>query len=333
MSAPQQQLIDRTRSRISELAPRNAPLLLAVSGGLDSMVLLKLAVAASAAEPRELAVAHMDHGLRGAAGQADAQLVQSTVAQLGLRFFLETLAPDALRTDHAGSPEEAARTCRYRFLERIAQEHGFPFVAVAHHADDQAETVLFNIVRGTGLGGLRGMRDQRPLSSTVRLIRPLLEFTRADLRSFAADCLLPYAGDASNSSPEFTRNRLRNHILPLLRESMNPAVDQALVRLARQAAEQLQCLDATADQLLALAILDCSEFTIRLSRSRLLQSPEPLIRHALIRLWDRQAWPRQRMTSDHWLRMTALLQRPSSLSLPQNILAESRADLLILRRH
>ena len=230
MSAPQQQLIDRTRSRISELAPQNAPLLLAVSGGLDSMVLLKLAVAASTAEPRELAVAHMDHGLRGTAGQADAQLVQSTAAQLGLRFFLETLAPDALRTDHAGSPEEAARTCRYRFLERIAQEQGFPFVAVAHHADDQAETVLFNIIRGTGLSGLRGMRDQRPLSSTVRLIRPLLEFTRADLRSFAADCSLPYAEDASNNSPEFTRNRLRNHILPLLRESMNPAVDQEIGR-------------------------------------------------------------------------------------------------------
>jgi tRNA(Ile)-lysidine synthase len=203
---------------------------------------------------------------------------------------------------------------------------------VAHHSNDQAETVLLNIARGTGLAGLRGMPDRRLLSPGVQLVRPLLDFSRAELAAFAADRGISYAEDASNSSSEFTRNRIRHQILPALRESLNPGVDQALVRLARQAGEQLACLDALADQLLEQAILECSESIVRLSRSRLLQSPEPLIRHALIRLWDRQGWPRQRLTAAHWLRTTALLLQNSSVSLPEGLLAESRADLLILRR-
>ena len=223
MSAPQQQLIDRTRSRISELAPQNAPLLLAVSGGLDSMVLLKLAVAASTAEPRELAVAHMDHGLRGAAGQADAQLVQSTAAQLGLRFFLETLAPDALRTDHAGSPEEAARTCRYRFLERIAQEQGFPFVAVAHHADDQAETVLINLLRGSGTSGLAGMRRNR---------RPLLRLRRQETRALCDELDLAPLRDPMNDDDRFQRVRVRHELIGLLGDIAKRDVVEVLVRQA-----------------------------------------------------------------------------------------------------
>ena len=104
------------------------------------------------------------------------------------------------------------------------------------------------------------------------------------------------------------------------------------MRLAKQAGEQLACLDALADQLLQQALLESSESIIRLSRSRLRQSPEPLVRHALIRLWDQQGWPRQRMTAAHWLRTTALLNQNSSVSLPEGLLAESRADLLILRR-
>jgi tRNA(Ile)-lysidine synthase len=324
-------LIDQTRVRIRELVPDSAGLLLAVSGGLDSMVLLHLAVQAIAKEPRRLAVAHLNHGLRGDAGQQDAALVRAAAADFGLECFAETLPDDALKTASSGSLEEAARAARYAFLERTAREHDFHFVAVAHHSDDQAETVLLNIVRGTGLAGLKGMSDRRALSSQVRLVRPLLDFSRADLATFAADRSISHAQDATNSSPEFTRNRIRHQLLPALRDSLNPGVDQALVRLAKQAGEQLACLDALADQLLQQALLESSESIIRLSRSRLRQSPEPLVRHALIRLWDQQGWPRQRMTAAHWLRTTALLNQNSSVSLPAGLLAESRADLLILR--
>ena len=104
-------------------------------------------------------------------------------------------------------------------------------MAVAHHSDDQTETVLLNIARGTGLGGLKGMPDRRPLSPAVQLVRPLLNFCRADLEAFAAERCIPHAQDASNNSSEFARNRVRHQILPLLRESLNPGIDQALVRL------------------------------------------------------------------------------------------------------
>jgi tRNA(Ile)-lysidine synthase len=325
-------LIEQARIRMLELVPESADLLLAVSGGLDSMVLLHLAVQAAAVEPRRLAVAHLNHGLRAQAGQHDASLVQAAAADCGLQYFAETLPENALKSASVGSLEEAARAARYAFLERTARAQNFCFVAVAHHSNDQAETVLLNIARGTGLAGLRGMPDRRLLSPGVQLVRPLLDFSRAELAAFAADRGISYAEDASNSSSEFTRNRIRHQILPALRESLNPGVDQALVRLARQAGEQLACLDALADQLLEQAILECSESIVRLSRSRLLQSPEPLIRHALIRLWDRQGWPRQRLTAAHWLRTTALLLQNSSVSLPEGLLAESRADLLILRR-
>ena len=327
-----ERLIEQARIRMRELVPESADLLLAVSGGLDSMVLLHLAVQAAAVEPRRLAVAHLNHGLRAQAGQHDASLVQAAAADCGLQYFAETLPENALKSASVGRLEEAARAARYAFLERTARAQNFCFVAVAHHSNDQAETVLLNIARGTGLAGLRGMPDRRVLSPGVQLVRPLLDFSRAELAAFAADRGISYAEDASNSSSEFTRNRIRHQILPALRESLNPGVDQALVRLARQAGEQLACLDALADQLLEQAILECSESIVRLSRSRLLQSPEPLIRHALIRLWDRQGWPRQRLTAAHWLRTTALLLQNSSVSLPEGLLAESRADLLILRR-
>lgn len=325
-------LTDQALVRIRELVPDRAGLLLAVSGGPDSMVLLHLAVQSLATEPRRLAVAHLNHGLRGQDGQHDAMLVQAAAADFGLEYFTETLPEDALKSASSGSLEEAARAARYAFLERTAREQNLRFVAVAHHSDDQAETVLLNIARGTGLAGLKGMSDCRTLSSEVQLVRPLLDFSRSDLSTFATDRGIRYTQDSSNSSPEFTRNRIRNQLLPAMRDSLNPAVDQALVRLAKQASEQLACLDALADQLLEGAILELSDSIIRLSRSRLLQSPEPLVRHALIRLWDRQAWPRQRLTAAHWLRTTALLKQNSSVSLPEGLLAESRADLLILKR-
>lgn len=327
-----ERLVELARVRIRELVPEDAGLLLAVSGGLDSLVLLNLAVLATAHEPRRLAVAHLNHGLRGAAGQTDACLVQTAAANHQLECFCESLPEGSLKSASRGSLEEAARTARYEFLERTARENQFQFVAVAHHSDDQAETVLLNIARGTGLGGLKGMSDRRPLSPVVQLVRPLLDFSRTDLAAFAAERSIPHTQDASNSSTEFARNRIRHQILPLLRESLNPGIDQALVRLARQASEQLTCLDALADQLLEQSVLDCSPSIIRLSRSRLLQSPEPLVRHALIRLWDRQTWPRQRLTAEHWLRTTAILKQNSSVSLPEGLQAESRADLLILRR-
>lgn len=327
-----ERLIAQAQVRIRELVPESAGLLLAVSGGLDSMVLLKIAVLAAAEEPRRLAVAHLDHGLRGTAGQTESSLVQAAAAENRLDCFSESLPHGSLNSASRGSLEEAARSARYEFLERTAREKQFPFVAVAHHSDDQTETVLLNIARGTGLGGLKGMPDRRPLSPAVQLVRPLLNFCRADLEAFAAERCIPHAQDASNNSSEFARNRVRHQILPLLRESLNPGIDQALVRLARQASEQLTCLDALADQLLEQSLLDCSPAIIRLSRSRLLQSPEPLVRHALIRLWDRQTWPRQRLTAEHWLRTTAILKQDSSISLPEGLQAETRADLLILRR-
>ena len=137
---------------------------------------------------------------------------------------------------------------RYEFLQTTAQQHGTPLIATAHHAADQAETVLHNILRGTGLRGLRGIPERRRLSDSVELIRPMLTFgMRNDDLEYVQQHSIAFASDATNKDSRYTRNRIRHELLPLLAAEFNPGVQDSIVRLAEQTQELLQSLDAVAD--------------------------------------------------------------------------------------
>lgn len=246
-----------------QLLSSNNTAIVGVSGGPDSLCLLHILHALASELGVRLHVAHLHHGLRAAEADADAAFVQEIAAAWGLPCTVERADVAALAVQTRASLEEAARAARYAFLGRLAQQLGAPVVAVGHHADDQAETVLMHFLRGSGLAGLRGMQPIGPLPvagvsggvcqvpsakrqvSAVRqnLIRPLLFTARADIAAYCAEQGLTPRTDRSNEDTTFFRNRLRHELLPLL-ESYNPQVRRVLSHTAAVLADDYEILRA-----------------------------------------------------------------------------------------
>ncbi|MBK7947503.1 MAG: tRNA lysidine(34) synthetase TilS [Deltaproteobacteria bacterium] len=210
--------------------------LVAVSGGRDSCVLLELLRRSAQARGLELVVAHVHHGLRGEEADRDAVLVEDLARAAGLPFHLLRVDPEATRRTGPSrtrpSLEESARDLRRAALRRLADETGSSVVATAHHAGDQAETVLLRILRGTGPDGLAGIT---PRSEDGRFVRPLLTVSPERVEAFASANRLVWREDASNDDPRFRRNRVRHVLLPGLATQFNPRILRALVDLAEAA--------------------------------------------------------------------------------------------------
>ena len=307
---------------------------MAVSGGRDSMALMH-GVARFRDELKlpQLIVAHLNHGLRGEAGRQDAELVRTACSVLNLPVVISECTPGQLEQVSRGSIEEAARIARYEFLQRTAEEHGIPLIATAHYAADQAETVLHNILRGTGLRGLRGIPERRRLSESVELIRPMLNIADSAIDEFVQHHAIQFATDASNIDTRFTRNRIRHALLPQLQRDFNTQVPDALIGLAAQTQELLESLDVIAEALLSEAVLEQTQEFCRLNAQRLQRQPESIVRHALTLLWQQQNWPRREMNREHWNRLTGMVfekSSPPSFDFPGGVRAELRGNLLAI---
>jgi tRNA(Ile)-lysidine synthase len=225
-------------------ASRGKRWLVGVSGGADSMALLHLLVAAGF---RKLVVCHLDHGLRGRASAEDARFVRRVAGKLGLECEVGRAEVRARMAARGESLETAARNARHEFFGECARKHRCRRVLLAHHADDQAETVLWNLLRGSH--GLKGMRAEQRLVTeagvALELSRPLLGIRRAELVAWLESQGHRWREDASNAEPIAVRNRLRNEALPLLAEISGRDVTQALVRGAANT-EDLEALEAWA---------------------------------------------------------------------------------------
>ncbi len=326
---------NQLEQNLKRLSVAGLGVLLAVSGGRDSMALLYGMIRLrGVSKIPQIVVAHLDHGLRGEAGRNDAELVRSVCRSLDVTAVIAECGAGQLELASRGSLEEAARIARYEFLQTTAQQHGTPLIATAHHAADQAETVLHNILRGTGVRGLRGIPERRCLGDSVELIRPMLTIRDDAIAEFMQQHSIAFASDATNVDSRFTRNRIRHELLPLLAAEFNPGVQNSIVRLAEQTQELLQSLDAVAESLLAEAVLERTPEHCRLDVRKLTQHPEPVVRHALTVLWIQQNWSRKDMSRDHWHRLAAMLLDPPpvSIDLPGSIRAEVRGNLLVLHR-
>lgn len=222
------------------VVPYSAGVLLAVSGGPDSTALAHLAL--EARPDLAAAIGHVRHGLR--ADRADARVASSHAEALGLRYHEREVR---VRPDGEGV-EAAARDARYRALGRIARAEGRRFVLTGHTADDQAETVLLNLARGTGVRGLGGMSALRTFEGDLRIVRPLLRIRREDLRTFVEEEGLDAVMDPTNRDPDQRRYRVRTEVLPALARLSGGSGDPvaALTRLAELAAEDAQALDEIA---------------------------------------------------------------------------------------
>lgn len=304
------------------------PVVVAVSGGADSVALL-VAWSELAAEFRhDLYAAHFDHQLRDDS-DLDADWVQRLAESLGITC-LHGCAQGTL----SGS-EEQARRARYRFLAESAQAVRAPLVATAHTADDQAETVLMAIVRGTGLAGLAGMPPRRSLAPGVELVRPLLTAYRADIERYLQHRHLRPSVDPTNAETHYTRNWVRHEILPQLRARVNPRVDEALLRLAGMAGQAAALIGRLAADTLTAALVERSSTQATLALPALAEAEPLVLAEAFRLLWEQQRWPRQGMGHDEYLRLDRIVRRlgPRRIHLPGAIAAERRlkqAKVLVL---
>lgn len=313
---------------------------LAVSGGADSVALLRamLELKQQHGGLGQLHAAHLNHGLRLAEADYDQHWVAELCQSLGVQFWsgrTEITAPDTRE-----GWEAAARSARYEFLTRTAEQIGARFVVTAHTADDQAETVLHRIMRGTGIEGLAGIPLSRSLSPSVTLIRPMLGVKRAEVVSFLEELEQGFCTDSSNASSRFTRNWLRNDLLPQIRDRVNPEVDDALLRLSQQARETQQEIADRADRLIEMH----AQFTEDANNSRsgelsiecgsLRDEAMVVVRELCKRAWQRSGWPLRDMGYDQWQQLAQLALSADGLAvmLPGGVRAEASGGFLVLRR-
>ncbi len=265
--------------RAHELA--GSTLVVAVSGGPDSVCLLHVLAGLREEMGLTLHVAHLDHGLR-AESEADARYVKSLATRLGLSCSVWRADVRACQMEHRMSLEEAAREVRYRFLAQVAQDVGTRFVVTGHTTSDNVETVLLHLVRGTGVRGLAGLRpltDWTMGKVKITVARPLLGVSRAETEAYCEQYDLRPHLDATNLSLAPLRNRVRLKLLPLLR-SYNPAVDNALQRLAVAAGSETEFLDLAARGLWS-KVAKRQEGVVILHKARFCQLHPALQRHLL----------------------------------------------------
>ena len=205
--------------------------LLAVSGGIDSMCMAEIFVRRYPCE--SLAIAHCNFNLRGEESDGDEQLVLRWAEEHGVRIHVQSFDTKGFAREHGVSVEMAARELRYRWFAQLCASEGYDEVAVAHNANDNAETLLLNLLRGSGMKGLAGMSAVSPLpyseGVTARLVRPLLDMTRKQIEGFALANGVRYRNDSTNFSSEYKRNMLRNEAFPVF-EKVNPSVVRTLNR-------------------------------------------------------------------------------------------------------
>jgi tRNA(Ile)-lysidine synthase len=308
-------VVTAVRRFFADRGKAGTPGAVAVSGGPDSVALLR---AVREADVGSVRVVHFDHKVRGAESAADAAFVEDLATQFRLPFHRFDADPATL----AGVNFEAtARAWRYQTLATFATQNGLRWVATGHTADDQAETVLHRLIRGAGLQGLRGIAAVRPLSQRLDregglvhkpsltvgplLIRPLLAVNRADVLAYLATNNQPFRTDSTNADPRFTRNRIRHDLLPLLK-TFNPDVVATLVQTAEQAEELFTHLRTEAEDLLRRAELPRAGAVLVFDRATLETAPPHRVRDLLRLVYDREGWPTGQMTAAHWQRLAAL---------------------------
>jgi tRNA(Ile)-lysidine synthase len=331
-------VVERVRQTIQryEMLPPGS-VVVGVSGGADSVALLHVLLRLRDELGLMLYAAHLNHGIRGSEADADAAFVEALARDWGVPCVVETADVPALARERKLAIEEAARQARYAFLLRVARQIGADAVAVAHHADDQAETVLMHFLRGAGLAGMRGILPMSDLTrlrigassdvegGPVRLVRPLLEVSKDDILAYCRDNGLEFRFDRSNLDQTHFRNRLRHELLPLLK-TYNPNIREVLRRSAVVAADDyallLQQLRRAWDSTLTSEGDGWMEFDLRRWRRLPKSLQRGILREAIRRL-------RHGLRNINWIHVENALDvlngsDTGAATLPQGLMATAR---------
>jgi tRNA(Ile)-lysidine synthase len=305
-----------------------AEVVVAVSGGADSTALLDALARVRERKglPRAIIVAHLNHQLRGEESDGDERFVRELAGGLNLPVYVERMAVADQAKLEQRNLEATARRLRYEFLRQVAEERGAGFVFTAHTQDDQAETILMRLLRGSGAAGLRGIHRVMALSDQVKLVRPMLSLTRAEVIEHCEHYKIAFRTDSSNLSLDLTRNRVRHELLPLLR-TFNPRVEESLARASDLLTEDEEFLQRIAGEVLARS---CEGRHLRVSP---LQTAHPAIGRRVLRLWLRaERGSLRRIEAPHIAALEKLLKGRSGrrVELPEGWVVVREFDTLKL---
>jgi len=315
-----------------QLLPEEGSLIVAVSGGADSLCLLHLLQRLCGPGKRypdvQLQVAHLNHQLRGQASDQDASDVAQLVGAWGLPITVGSIDVPALSRQEQRSLEDAARTARYRFLRKVAR--GGP-IAVAHHLDDQVETLLLHWLRGGGLASMVGLQPRQR-----DIIRPLLAVTHADTVAYCQRHHLIPLEDESNNDTRFLRNRIRHELLPML-ASINPAIRETLLRNAEVMRIDAEWIEQQVDAAWPTIVSEEQASGIQLRRDELLALPLSLQRHLVRRVTARLSTGQSPLELRHFKLIEALLHHENyyeeqTLHLPQQVHIICQGSKVIFKR-
>ncbi len=297
--------------------------IVAVSGGADSVCLLHCLLDLSSGYNLQLLVAHFNHNLRGAESDEDQHFVEELCQRLGVELRTGSARIREIAQKRKGSLEEICRQSRYEFLLSLMRDGGFTKIALGHNLDDQAETVLMNVIRGAGIDGLKGIDPVREF-----YIRPLLEITRAEIIGFLQERKIPFRSDSSNLDDSFRRNSIRNSLIPEIRDKYNPAVTAALGRLAGIARMENSFLDKIARE-----ALDRLQPGIKLEE---LRRYDPAIRHRVLKTALEELSPVQGgISHEHITAAMDIINGDdpgASVSLPYRITVRREYEYVIIGR-
>jgi len=329
--------------RRHSLISRKEIVVVAVSGGADSVCLLHVLAKWQKELGIKLHMAHLNHQLRGVESEADAKYVSNLAGSLGIPVTIDMQDVAAYRTEKKCSIEEAARELRYAFLVKVARKVGANRIATGHTKDDHVETILMHILRGTGITGLCGLAPCSPMAydrqemldtsqrrSNLLVIRPLLDITREETMSYCQESQLDPRIDSSNLSLSFYRNRLRLQLLPLLRQ-YNPSVEQALLRLADIAKEDKAFIEQQASALWD-GVARPENNGIHLDKKQIANLPIALQRQLLRAAIARLAGDTRDIEANHIEAVRSLLNKPvgKRISLPHGLICYGEYDELVI---
>lgn len=322
-------MLEKAKQELLELARRDGGkrMLAAVSGGLDSMCLLHLLTDWGREHDLAVTAAHFNHSLRGESADRDAAFVRDWCAAHGVPFLLGKGDTRVLARSDGLSVEEAARKLRYAFLERSAAETGCRWILTAHHADDNAETMLLNLIRGTGSAGLAGIPRVRG-----DIARPLRDVTRAELTEYASAHHLPHVEDETNQTDDAARNLLRHRVLPVLRE-INPRAVENMARAAGILEAEDAVLGTAAGELADRARPVAGG--MRIGWAQLEAEPPALRSRAVLELMASVCGCRKDLTAAHAAAALDLIRGPEGtalVALPYGLRARSADGALWIQR-
>jgi len=271
----------------------NDNLLVAVSGGVDSVVLLHLLIQLKDKFKLKLQIVHLNHGIRGEQAQRDQKFVEQLANKYGIFLKAKKVNVPEFSNKEGVSVEEGARILRYRFFEQILDETGANWVMLGHHADDQVETVIDHFIRGTGLKGLSGMMVKRD-----KYIRPLLFAKRKEIETYANDVSLDYIIDSTNESLDYRRNRIRHNLIPHIKKYFNPGFPHVVLRTSEISKETEEYLISQANEALELCLINFRKNKIILDINLFLNYFTVIQKYILFCVLERWNINRSLFTSD-----------------------------------